>query len=459
MSDQLLFGTDGIRGKANRGAMTPEMAMRVGQALVLYGQRKKGVAVPKVVIGRDTRISGPMLEMALVSGICSMGGQAYFAGVLPTPAISYLTTVRGADFGVVISASHNPFEDNGIKIFGADGEKLGEAEEGWISQWVLSGKIKEGERLTGAVIGLSQKYPSAARRYQHFLLKFFRNSFHLKGMRILLDCANGAAYQVGPKLLERLGADLIVMGADPDGQNINEQCGSLHIERLAQKVAAEKADLGIALDGDGDRSLFVDERGHCLTGDHILAMMALDLDASRRLSNRTVVATVMSNFGFDIAMKEAGIGVVRVGVGDTQVRNEMRRGGHVLGGEQSGHTIFAEHSLNGDGLYTLLRVAELMKRRDQSLSQLASVIEPVPQVLENVPVVERRELNQICRLPELIRSVESELRGKGRVLVRYSGTELLARVMIEGENFSQIDRMAKEIANCIRQEVGGQRLS
>lgn len=446
-----LFGTDGIRGVANREPMTPETMVKVGRATahLLRGTSER----PAIVIGKDTRLTGYMLETALTAGITSMGVDVLLVGPLPTPGIAFITRSLRADAGVVISASHNPYEDNGVKFFSHDGLKLPDAMERRIEELISNGEI-DGIRATPREIGKAYRVGDAVGRYIEFAKNTLPKGTTLKGMRVVVDCANGAAYKVSPAVLKELNAEVVSLNVQPDGTNINKGCGSLHPEGLQRAVRRHKAHLGFALDGDADRVLFVDEQGETMDGDHILALCALDLKREGRLREDTIVATVMSNIGLEIAMQEAGIKVVRTAVGDRYVLEEMLAKRYMLGGEQSGHIIFLEHQTTGDGMVTALQVLETMQRCGKPLSELKACMRSYPQVLINTPVRRRAAIEELPRVQEAIRSAEAGMGGRGRVLVRLSGTEPVARVMVEGEEPAKVERLAREIALVIEKELG-----
>jgi phosphoglucosamine mutase len=446
-----LFGTDGVRGRANEYPMTPEMALNIGRATVQIAAAAPGQR-PRIVIGQDTRLSGDMLTAALTAGVCSMGGDALLLGPLPTPGIAYLTTHLKADAGIAVSASHNPFPDNGLKIFSGDGFKLPDEAEDRLEELVFSETIDR-VRPTGSNLGRVQLVKDAVETYTAFLKVAFPRDLNLDGVRLVVDCAHGAAFRCAPVLLQDLGAKVFLLGASPDGENINRDAGSLCPEKAAAKVLEQGADLGLALDGDADRAIFVDEQGRIVDGDHIMAVCAQDLDRRGRLAKRTVVATVMSNLGLEKALASLGIRLVRTQVGDRYVVETMRAGGYNFGGEQSGHLIFLDHSTTGDGLLSALRVLAVMRREGKSLAELADMIETFPQVLVNVRVGRRADLNEIPSLAHHFRQVEERLGDEGRLLVRYSGTEPLVRVMIEGLNQDEIQTMAEETAALIGKEL------
>ncbi len=453
MPSERLFGTDGVRGVANIEPMTVETALKIGKGTAALFRGKSGHRA-RIIIGKDTRLSGYMLENAIASGICSMGVDVLLVGPLPTPGIAFLTRSMRADAGVVISASHNPYQDNGIKLFSSDGFKLPDQMEDQIEAFVRFGET-QGVRPTASQVGKAYRVDDARGRYVVFLKNSFPSELDLEGLRIVVDCANGAAYKVAPLVLEELGAEVVPIGVEPNGENINDQCGSTWPQLMCRTVVAEKAHLGIALDGDGDRVILSDEKGRVVDGDQIMAMAALDLDSRGKLARRSLVATVMSNMGMEVALRRRGIGLVRTAVGDRYVVEEMRRGGYNLGGEQSGHVIFLEHSTTGDGMITALQVLSLVLRSGRSLSELASNFEPYPQVLKNVAVSVKKPLETVESLKHAMEDAKERLDGKGRVLVRYSGTELVLRVMVEGEDAKLIQDIAQELEETVRKELGG----
>ena len=442
-----LFGTDGVRGIANIEPMTSETALKLGRAAAYLFKSRQGRH--QIVIGKDTRLSGYMLESALTSGICSMGVDVLLVGPLPTPAIAFLTRSLRADAGVMISASHNPYQDNGIKFFSKDGMKLPDDLEQRMESLILTNEI-EHIRPTDDQIGKAFRVDDAEGRYIEFVKRSLPRNMDFQGLRVVLDCANGAAYHVWPKVLRELGATVRVIGDAPNGTNINAQCGAVNPERLQETVRDHQADIGIALDGDADRAMFVCERGDIVDGDNALAAFALDLLQRGLLKEDTVVGTVMSNFGFELAMKQAGITLVRTPVGDRYILERMVAGGYVLGGEPSGHLIFLNYHTSGDGLITGLQMLKLMKRTGQKLSQLAQCMTAVPQVLLGIKVPHRPDLESIPQLQQAIKAGKIRLNGTGRVLVRYSGTEPLVRVMVEGQNDSIIREVAQELAGVVK---------
>jgi phosphoglucosamine mutase len=468
-----LFGTDGVRGVANQDPMTSEMALKLGRAIakVLHETkpndqsgrqpppsfgRKNGQGDKhryKILIGKDTRLSGYMLETALASGIVSMGADVLLVGPMPTPGVAFLTRSMRADAGVVISASHNPYQDNGIKFFSWDGFKLPDEVEARMEEMIFGGAAEE-SRPTAAAIGKAYRIPDAVGRYNVFLKNSFPRHLTLEGLKIVVDCGHGAAYRVVPEVLSELGAEVLPIGVHPDGENINRRCGALHPESAREMLLHEGADFAVALDGDADRAVFIDDSGEILDGDQILAICALDMHQKQTLRGGGVVATVMSNLGLDLAMQKAGLEVLRAPVGDRYVVEKMVAGNYNLGGEQSGHILFLDHNTTGDGAITCLQMLALMVEKRLRLSQMKSVMTRLPQVLLNVFVKEKKDFAQMPKAAEKIAEVERALGSRGRVLVRYSGTELLARVMLEGEDEKRILAMAQAIAEEIRVEVG-----
>ncbi|HNV26941.1 MAG TPA: phosphoglucosamine mutase [Nitrospira sp.] len=446
-----LFGTDGVRGVANLEPMTSEIAMQLGRAAAHIFMRRAGRH--QVVIGKDTRLSGYMLESALTSGICSMGVDVLLVGPLPTPAIAFLTRSLRADAGVVISASHNPYQDNGIKFFSNEGFKLPDELEARIEQLIISDEIKH-LRPTADAIGKAYRIGDAEGRYIEFVKRSLPRDLDFQGIKLVVDCANGAAYKVAPAVLRELGAEIEVIANTPDGMNINDHCGAVHPERLQEAVRRHGAHIGIALDGDADRAIFVCEQGQIVDGDHVMAALGLDLHGQGRLASQTVVGTVMSNFGLELAMKKAGIQLMRTPVGDRYLMERMLADGYNFGGEQSGHFIFLDHNTTGDGLISALQILSLMKRTGKPLSELAKAMTAVPQILLNVKVKHKPDLNQIPDIQQAIKTAESTLNGSGRVLVRYSGTEALLRIMVEGERDSTIREVADHLADIVRARIG-----
>jgi phosphoglucosamine mutase len=446
-----LFGTDGVRGVANQEPMTSEMALRIGRAAAHVFRDSS--RQHRIVIGKDTRLSGYMIESALTSGLCSMGIDVLLVGPVPTPGIAFLTRSLRADAGVVISASHNPYEDNGIKFFGRDGFKLPDELEQRMEELIFSGAV-DSVRPTASEIGKAYRIDDAIGRYNEFVKSSIPRGMDFSGMRIVLDCANGAAYKIAPRILIELGADVISLYDNPNGMNINQGCGSLHPEVICRAVAANDAQVGIAFDGDADRVILCDERGVVVDGDAVMAICALQMMKEGRLKQNTIVATVMSNMGLDVAMKKAGGTLVRAAVGDRYVMEKMLAGGYNLGGEQSGHIIFLDCNTTGDGLISALQVLAIMKQTGKKLSELASCMKTYPQTLVNVKVKARHDLASIPEIAQRMAEVEKKLAGSGRLLVRYSGTEPKVRVMIEGESEQEINALAQDLADVIRDKLG-----
>ncbi len=444
-----LFGTDGVRGLANR-ELTPEMAFRLGWAATTYFG-KSCSEKPVITIGRDTRISGQMLENALAAGICSAGGKAVLLGVVPTPAVAYLTQKMKAQAGAVISASHNPFYDNGIKFFAGDGYKLPDAVEEELEELVMVG-IEEMPRKEGAEIGTLEVHRDMVRHYIDYLESTVNGD--LKGIKVVVDCANGAAFEVAPTIYRRLGAEVVVLYNKPDGININDNCGSTHLAALQAAVKEHGADLGIAHDGDADRCLAVDEKGEVVDGDQIMVSCALDMLKKGRLKDNTLVTTVMSNIGLHQAMKKAGAKLKVTAVGDRYVLEAMREEGYVLGGEQSGHVIFSEYSTTGDGVLTALQLMVALKASGKKMSELAACMVRYPQLLVNVRVLGKEGWDTNAKIAAAIAAGNEELGDEGRILVRPSGTEPLIRVMAEGPDQAQLDRIVGRIADVVRAEQG-----
>jgi len=451
MNSRKLFGTDGIRGKANVAPMTPELALRLGRAITLVARRGKA-RPPRIVIGKDTRLSGYMLETALASGICAMGGKVLLSGPIPTPAVANLTQSMRADAGVVISASHNPFADNGIKIFGPDGFKLPDAEEAAIERLLEDTKL-DTANYTGARVGRAERLDDASGRYVVYAKSTFPKDLTLDGIRIVVDAAHGAAYRVAPEVFAELGADVTSLGCRPNGRNINRDCGALHPGHVVKEVRRTKATIGIALDGDADRVIIVDEHGEVVDGDAVMALCATRMLREGRLAKSTLVATVMSNMGLEQAMRRAGGKLVRSAVGDRYVVEEMRAGGYSLGGEQSGHLIFMDHATTGDGVVAALQVLAIMVREQKPLSELSAVMERMPQVLESASFPRRRPIEEMAELGALMAQAEQKLGDEGRLLVRWSGTEPKLRVMLEGPDVSMLQALAEELLGAARRDL------
>lgn len=446
-----LFGTDGVRGMANLYPMTTEIAMQIGRGIAFLVKRRQ--QRHRIVIGKDTRLSGYMIENALAAGICSMGVDILLVGPLPTPGIAFITTSMRADAGVVISASHNPFADNGIKIFAADGYKLPDAEELAIEELIFSQKMAA-LRPTAEEVGRATRIDDARGRYIVFLKNTFPADYSLDDFHIVLDCAHGAAYGVAPHVFSELGAKVTTLGVEPDGTNINRDCGALFPQLMAAKVRELGADIGIALDGDADRLIVADEKGTILDGDQVMAICAADLLARKKLRKKTLVATVMSNIGLEHFMKERGGRLERTPVGDRYVVERMRSKGYNLGGEQSGHLVFLDYNTTGDGTMAALRLLAVMIKENKRLSELAGQLTTVPQLLQNVRLAHKVEVSQIPGLKSLTGKLEAELAGQGRILIRASGTEPLIRVMVEGPEQDRIAAMAAELCQHIKSRTG-----
>lgn len=446
-----LFGTDGVRGVANEHPMTAEMALNIGRATAYLFKRTGHT--PRIIIGKDTRISGYMLENALVSGICSMGVNALLVGVLPTPGIAFATNSMRADAGIVISASHNPFQDNGIKVFSSEGFKLPDEKELEIENLIFSNNMHTLHPSPNE-LGKAYRIEDARGRYIVFLKNSFPKEFTLEGTKVVIDCAHGATYKVAPETLFELGADVTAMYDEPNGENINANCGSQHPEALAEEVKRRGADVGFAFDGDGDRLIAVDETGTVLTGDQIMAVCAKAMKEEGKLPNNLLISTVMSNIGLGIALEELGIqnGVTKVG--DRYVLEEMLAKGAAIGGEESGHVIFLGHHTTGDGIVTALQVLAAMKKEQKPLSRLAQVMKVFPQKLINVDVKSKPDLSTIPEINEVIKDVEAQLGTKGRVLVRYSGTQPMCRVMVEGPTHDETEKHCTQIADVLREKLG-----
>ncbi|MEN6317955.1 MAG: phosphoglucosamine mutase [Syntrophaceae bacterium] len=446
-----LFGTDGVRGVANEYPMTAEMALNIGRATAHLFKRK-GHA-PKILIGKDTRLSGYMFENALVSGICSMGVDAILVGVIPTPGIAFLTSSMRVDAGIVISASHNPFQDNGIKIFSDDGFKLPDEKELTIEEMIFANNMQK-LHPSPSELGKAYRMDDARGRYIVFLKHSFPREFTMEGMKVVLDCANGATYKVAPDTFFELGAEVTTLFDDPDGKNINVKCGSQHPEALAAEVLKKGADVGFAFDGDGDRLIAVDEKGQVLTGDQIIAVCANVMKKEGSLTNNLVVRTVMSNIGLSVALKNMQVDSVMTKVGDRYVLEEMQAKGSAIGGEESGHIIFLQHHTTGDGILTALQVLSAMKKEGKPLSELAKIMQVFPQSLINVDTKSRPEISTVPEIVSVIKSVEQKLGDTGRVLVRYSGTQNMCRVMVEGPTKEDTNEYCKQIADVVRAKLG-----
>ena len=449
MSERL-FGTDGLRGRVNTYPLTAEMALRLGLAAGTVFRSDE--CRRKVIIGKDTRLSGYMFESALTAGLCAAGMDVYQVGPLPTPAIAFLTRNMRADFGVVISASHNPYHDNGIKFFDHEGFKLPDEVENRMAELILD-KDHQWDYPTSNQIGRAKRIVDAPGRYIVYLKNSFPQQLTLEGLRVVIDCANGANYKIAPLALEELGAEVFRLGTDPNGLNINYQCGSLHPENLQAKVREVRADVGLALDGDADRLLVVDEKGRLIDGDQIMAICAEDLMKKGKLNNNTLVGTVMSNIALEIFMKERGGKLLRSKVGDRYVIEAMRQHDANFGGEQSGHLIFRDYGTTGDGLLAALQLLRIMRETGKPLSELAKCLKPYPQVLLNVKVTRKTPFEECPKLMQAQKDVEAQLAGKGRVLLRYSGTENLCRIMVEGESEELVQNSAQYLAEVADQEL------
>ena len=445
-----LFGTDGIRGRVNKYPLTGDLAFKLGQAIALKFRNKNKI---KVLIGKDTRQSGFIFEYAMASGLCSIGADVFLAGVTSTPAIAYLTRTYNADVGVAISASHNPAEDNGIKLFDAQGYKLPDEIENDIEDIILLSDHTIAEGIETDDIGKVCTVEDSDTRYIEFSKKTVNNIL-LDDIKIVLDCAHGAAFKVAPQIFMELGAEVIVLGNKPDGININEGYGALHPEVIKSEVLKHDADIGIALDGDADRIIMVDEKGNVLDGDRILAVCGLFMHENNLLTNNTIVGTVMSNIGFELFLKDKGVNFVRTNVGDRYVIQEMKNNNYNLGGEQSGHIILSDFNSTGDGVITALQVLNIMKKSENKLSNLSGDFVPYPQVQENIKVKEKKPINDMQKVTKAIFDVENELKKNGRVLVRYSGTEKKCRVMVEGNDLEEIKKHTQIIVNEIKNEIG-----
>jgi len=447
-----LFGTDGIRGTANVYPMTPDIALSLGKALAAIFTKSRLGHNPRFVIGKDTRLSGYMFENALTAGLVSMGADVLLVGPMPTPAIAHLTKSLDANAGIVISASHNPAEDNGLKLFSSDGKKLPDEMEEKIEAFIFSQQDTQG-KIVGEKIGRARRIEDARGRYIEYI-KSTVGSQNLEGMKIVLDCANGASYIVAPSIFRELGAEVVLIGATPDGLNINKDCGALHPELIRKEVIRQKADIGIAVDGDADRVILVDEKGNVVDGDAIMAIAGADMLERKTLAKNTVVATDYSNMGLNDTLSKKGAKLVRVKNGDRYVIEEMLKNGYNLGGEQSGHIIFGDHSHTGDGTLAALKIIEIMKRKGKTLSGLASILRKYPQTLLNLKVREKKELEKLPSAMKAIAKANSELGSTGRTHIRYSGTENLLRIMVEAKTDGQAKRIAKELADAVKKEIG-----
>ncbi len=457
-SPKKIFGTDGVRGTANVEPVTAETALKLGRAAAHVfknlERQSRGRGKHKIVIGKDTRLSGYMLENAISSGILSMGVDVLFIGPLPTPGVAYTTRSLRADAGLVITASHNPYTDNGIKFFRADGYKLDDKIEGEIENLVFTGEI-ENVRPTAGEIGKAVRIDDALGRYIEFAKSSFPKGLTLEGVKIVLDCGHGAAYKSSPCVLRELGAEVIVFNNQPDGKNINENCGSMHPEAMCKKVVEHGAHIGIAHDGDADRVLLCDETGTLIDGDDIMAIAALDMIAEKTLAEKTLVSTVMSNAGLEAAIKKAGGQMLRTAVGDKNVIDEMLKNGFNFGGEQSGHLIFRDFGTTGDGLVAALQILRILKTKDEPLSKLAKCWTRFPQLVTNVKVREKKPFEQLDGVNQLVADAEKELSAQGgRLLLRYSGTEPKVRLLVEGSDIKVLEKWSKQICGAIQKQIG-----
>ena len=437
-----LFGTDGVRGKANRDPMTPEVAMALGQAIVWFFRREK--SSKRFIIGKDTRRSSYMLEQAIAAGVTSMGGTAIFTGPLPTPGVAFLTKAMRADAGIMISASHNPYYDNGIKFFDSEGFKLSDEKELEIENFILN-QLDSVERPEKMQIGKAYRIEDAQGRYIEFVKRALPKEYSLAGLKIVVDCAHGASYNIAPKVLWELGADVIAIGVEPNGQNINDDCGALHPEKMVTHVLKEKADMGIALDGDADRLIICDEKGQVAHGDQVIALCALELMAQGFLDRKTVVGTIMTNMGVEFFLKKNGIQLVRTQVGDRYIIEQMRTGGYKLGGEPSGHVIFSKHATTGDGLIAALQILANMVKTKNKLSDMIQTVPVYPQKIKNIKVKEKKPLADFPPITNAIANLEENHKDDVRVIVRYSGTESKLRVMMEGPQEKIVNEKLKEL--------------
>ena len=453
-----IFGTDGVRGTANIEPVTAETALKLGRAAAHVfknlEREARGRGKHKIVIGKDTRLSGYMLENAISSGILSMGVDVLFIGPLPTPGVAYVTRSLRADAGIVITASHNPYTDNGIKFFRADGYKLDDKIEGEIENLVFTGEIEK-VRSSSDQIGKAVRIDDALGRYIEFAKSSFPKGLTLEGVKIVLDCGHGAAYKASPCVLRELGAEVIVYGNSPDGKNINENCGSMHPETMCRKVVEHGAQIGIAHDGDADRVLLCDEKGNLIDGDDIMAIAALEMLAENSLAKKTLVATVMSNAGLEAAIKQAGGTMLRTAVGDKNVIDEMLREGFNFGGEQSGHLIFRDFGTTGDGLVAALQILRILKTKQTPLSKLAQCWTRFPQLVTNVKVREKKPFEQLDGVNQLVADAEKELSAQGgRLLLRYSGTEPKVRLLVEGRDAKALEAWSQKICGAIQKQIG-----
>lgn len=445
------FGTDGVRGLANQFPMTPELALALGQAIAHHFKHEK--TTHRIIIGKDTRRSSYMIEQAIAAGVCSMGSNAVLTGPLPSPAVAFLTKAMRADAGIMISASHNPFHDNGIKFFDRDGYKLNDEIELKLEKFIEE-KLEKMERPTGAEIGKAFRIEDAQGRYIEFVKKSFPRKLSLDGLKIVVDCAHGAAYQIAPNALWELGAEVISVAVKPNGTNINKDCGAVHPEEMKKAVLEHNADVGIALDGDADRVVMCDEKGNLVDGDQVIALCALQLLEENRLRKNTVVGTIMTNLGVENFLKDRGISMVRTTVGDRYIIEEMKNENFSLGGEPSGHVIFLDHATTGDGLVAALQVLATIVKEKRPLSALVKSIPLYPQVKSNIRVKEKKPLESVPEIKAALDSLDQRLNGLGRSVVRYSGTEPLLRLMIEGKEKTVIKNELEKLSAIILQYLG-----
>jgi len=447
-----LFGTDGIRGIANQEPITAQTTFQIGRAGAYLIKDRNN---PQILIGKDTRISGDMLESALIAGICSLGVDVLKVGILPTPAVSYLTRFFQADYGVVISASHNPFDNNGIKFFRGDGFKCSDSEEEEIEKVFFENYTKD-MWPTGKDIGkINYLTNQAIQEYLKYLKNTVPADFNLRDFKIVIDCANGATFQIAPQIFNQLGANLTILNDQPNGVNINLDCGSTQVNQLKKEVLIQKADLGLAYDGDGDRVIAIDEKGNIVDGDQIMAICALNLLHKDQLPQRRVVTTVMSNLGFDQLIEREGGTVIRTRVGDRYVLETMLQNGAILGGEQSGHIIFLNHSTTGDGLLTSLQLMRIIQEEKKPLSVLATVMQKYPQIMLNFQVKKKELFFKNKNIQEILREIEKELDRKGRIFIRPSGTESLIRVLLEGEDKDRLKKISHKLSEVFQKEELG----
>ncbi len=451
MTERKLFGTDGIRGKANIYPMTGEIAMALGRAVTSYFQKSKN-RIPTIIIGKDTRLSCYMLEQAFASGVLSQGGRAIFTGPLPTPGVSFVTKSMRADAGVMISASHNSFEDNGIKIFDSNGDKLPDEVELELEKIINNPELLEIK--VNKQLGRAKRLDEMIGRYIVFVKAAFNDAYDLNGLRLVIDCANGATYRVGPAIFDELGAEVFSIGVNPNGTNINENAGALYPDSCAKKVKEHRADLGFCFDGDGDRLVVIDETGAIVDGDSLIGVLAKYLLDSGQLLNKEIVGTLMSNFGLETFIKGLGLKFFRTDVGDRYIVSRMKESGAIFGGEPSGHLIFKANAPTGDGILAALKVLEVIKFYNKPLSSLVKEIKLSSQKLINVFVKTKPDLSQNTAIQNIVKESEKKLKDNGRILLRYSGTELKARVMVEGKYEEEVLEICQSIADVVKKELG-----